>query len=117
MSLDGPFKKNAKIFTEKFREQKDLLEQCLARETGKDINVVCEKQKSEYLFGIAQIFCKKEYDTAVKCQKAAKDEWASECFDQNVSFGQCADSTLKKLYVYNMMHSSKAEALEGNKKS
>lgn len=94
-------------FTEEYKVQREALELCLQSRINDDINFVCQKQKSAYLEGIAQIFCKKEYNEGVKCQKAAGEAWATECFKQNVAFGQCTDTVLKKLYVYNLERNKK----------
>lgn len=96
------FNEIASRFAVEYRDQKVALEQCLQSKVNDDINFVCQKQKSAYLEGIAKLFCKKEYDTGVSCQAKAGDKWASDCFNENVAFGQCLDQTLRKLYVYGM---------------
>lgn len=94
-------------FAREYHDQRIALENCLQSRVNDDINFVCQKQKSAYLEGVAQIFCKPQYDAGVKCQKAAGDRWASDCFDQNVAFGQCTDQVLRKLYIYNIETSRK----------
>ncbi|EPY31929.1 hypothetical protein STCU_03094 [Strigomonas culicis] len=101
------FNQKADRFTKEYEVQKNELEQCLQSKINDDINFVCQRQKSEYLKGIALIFCKKEYDAGVACQKRAGDQWASACFKENVAFGQCTDTVLKKMYVYNLEHNKK----------
>lgn len=96
------FNKKAIEFADKYNSERLALEQCLRSKVNDDINFVCQKQKSAYLLGVAQVFCKKEYDAGVKCQKDAGDGWASKCFNENVAFGQCTDAALRKLYIYNM---------------
>jgi hypothetical protein len=101
------FNEKADRFTQEYKDQRIALEKCLQSKVNDDINFVCQKPKSAYLEGVAQIFCKQQYDTAVKCQKGAGDRWASDCFDQNVAFGQCTDQVLRKLYIYNIETSRK----------
>lgn len=101
------FNKLADRFTLEYEPQRLLLEQCLQSRINDDINFVCQRQKSAYLEGIAQLFCKKEYDAGVKCQKGAGGAWATECFKENVAFGQCTDSVLKKMYIYNLEHNKR----------
>jgi hypothetical protein len=74
---------------------------------NEDINFVCKDQKSEYLKAIALTFCVADYEAGVKCQNAAGADWASKCFQENVRFGQCADGSLKRLYIYNLEHHKK----------
>lgn len=104
------FNQKADKFSAEYQEQKVALEQCLQSRINDDINFVCQKQKSAYLEGIAKIFCSKEYNEGVKCQKKAGDRWATDCFKENVAFGQCTDTTLKKMYVYNLEHNKKNPA-------
>ncbi|KAH9577736.1 hypothetical protein LSM04_001776 [Trypanosoma melophagium] len=104
------FNELADKFTITYDQQRRELEQCLQSRVNDDINFVCQKQKGAYLEGIAKIFCKKEYDAGVKCQKAAGDRWATDCFKENVAFGQCTDTVLKKLYIYNIEHNKKNPA-------
>ncbi|GET89577.1 hypothetical protein, conserved [Leishmania tarentolae] len=104
------FNKQADRFAEEYKTQRIALEQCLQSRINDDINFVCQRQKSAYLEGIANIFCKKEYDAGVVCQRAAGDKWASDCFKENVAFGQCTDRVLKQLYVYNLEHNKKNPA-------
>jgi hypothetical protein len=101
------FNEKAAVFTKEFDAQRIELEKCLERRVNDDINFVCQKQKSAYLKGVADIFCKREYEAGVKCQKQAGEKWASDCFNENVAFGQCTDQVLRKLYIYNMEHSAK----------
>lgn len=101
------FNDKADRFTKEYDAQRIALEKCLESKVNDDINFVCRQQKSAYLTGVATIFCKKEYDSGVKCQKAAGENWASACFDQNVAFGKCTDETLRKLYIYNIERSRK----------
>ncbi|KPI84869.1 hypothetical protein ABL78_6074 [Leptomonas seymouri] len=101
------FNRIADRFAEEYKEQRLALEQCLQSRINDDINFVCQRQKSAYLEGIAQLFCKKEYDAGVKCQKSAGEKWASDCFKENVAFGQCTDRVLKQMYVYNLEHNQK----------
>ena len=96
------FNEKASLFSTQYREQRVALEKCLQSRVNDDINFVCQKQKSAYLEGIAKIFCTAEYDAGVKCQKNAGERWASDCFNENVAFGQCTDQVLRKLYVYNI---------------
>eukprot|EP00758_Cryptobia_borreli_P007024 Tbor_TRINITY_DN5236_c2_g4::TRINITY_DN5236_c2_g4_i1::g.16813::m.16813 len=104
------FQAKSKIFYEKYGEEKKALEKCLETKVNDDINFVCREQKSAYLLGLADFFCKEEYDTGVKCQKAAGDAWASKCFNENVKFGQCVDKVLKQLYVYGIISHQKNPA-------
>ncbi|CAD2221287.1 hypothetical protein AGDE_06731 [Angomonas deanei] len=104
------FNQKADLFSKQYETEKTNLEKCLESKINDDINFVCQKQRSEYLKGIAFIFCKKEYDAAVSCQQKAKEKWASDCFKENVSFGQCTDSVLKKMYVYNLEKNKKNPA-------
>lgn len=101
------FNDKADRFSSEYRDQRIALEKCLQSKVNDDINFVCQKQKSAYLEGVAQIFCKKEYEAGVKCQKGAKEKWASDCFNENVAFGQCTDQVLRKLYIYNIETSRK----------
>jgi hypothetical protein len=101
------FNLQADRFSKEYNTQRIALENCLQSKVNDDINFVCQKQKSAYLEGVALIFCKPQYDTAVKCQKGAAERWASDCFDQNVAFGQCTDQVLRKLYIYNIETSRK----------
>jgi hypothetical protein len=101
------FNAKAMKFAEEYAPQREALEKCLETRVNDDINFVCQKPKSEYLKGIATTFCKDDYEAGVKCQKKAGDEWATKCFHENTKFGQCADSALKKLYIYNLENSRK----------
>lgn len=108
MSFNTPdFNAKAAKFAEEYDEKRVALEKCLETKVNDDINFVCQQPKSEYLKGIAVIFCKQEYDTGVKCQKEAGEQWATKCFQENVRFGQCVDGTLRKLYIYNLEHHKK----------
>lgn len=108
--LTPEFNKLADTFSAEYNDSRIALEKCLETKVNDDINFVCKKQKEAYLKGIAFVFCKDPYDIAVKCQKAAGERWASDCFQQNVAFGQCADDVLRKLYIYNLEHSQKNPA-------
>lgn len=101
------FNKQADRFSEEYKAQRVALEQCLQSRVNDDINFVCQRQKSAYLEGIALIFCKKAYEAAVKCQRGAGEKWATDCFKENVAFGQCTDSVLQKMYIYNLEHNQK----------
>ncbi|KAG8344474.1 hypothetical protein ERJ75_000247200 [Trypanosoma vivax] len=105
------FNELAAKFSETYEKQRRDLESCLESRVNDDINFVCQQQKSAYLMGIAQTFCRAEYDAGVKCQRSAGERWATDCFKENVAFGQCTDSTLKKLYVYNIETSKKNPAM------
>lgn len=105
--LTADFNKLADKFSNEYNQARIDLEKCLETKVNDDINFICKKPKEAYLKGIAFTFCQTQYDTAVTCQKAAGDRWASDCFNQNVAFGQCADEALRKLYIYNMEHSKK----------
>lgn len=108
MSRNTPeFNKLADRFTEEYKTERLALEQCLQSRINDDINFVCQQQKSAYLKGIALVFCKKEYDAGVKCQRDAGEEWATACFKENVAFGKCSDTVLKKMYVYNLERNKK----------
>lgn len=104
------FNEKATAFSHKYDAQRIALEKCLESKANDDINFICQKPKSDYLAGLAQTFCKPEYDTALKCQKEAGDAWASKCFQENVKFGQCADIALRRLYIFNIEHSKKNPA-------
>lgn len=97
-------------FTREYNDQRIALEQCLQSRINDDINFVCQRQKSAYLEGIAHIFCEAEYKAGVKCQQKAGDRWASDCFKENVAFGQCTDRVLKQMYVYNLERNKKNPA-------
>jgi len=97
----------AALFTSRYANERIALEKCLESKVNDDINFVCKQQRSAYLKGIADMFCKAEYDAGVKCQGGAKEQWASNCFDQNVAFGQCLDQVLRKLYIFNVESSKK----------
>ena len=101
------FNRKADGFVIEYDGARVALEKCLESKVNDDINFVCQKPKSEYLKGIALTFCKSEYELGVKCQKLAETEWASRCFHENVKFGQCVDSVLRKLYIYNLENHKK----------
>ena len=103
MTANDDFKKKAAAFYEKHGEDKLALEKCLEQQVNADINFICAEPKSRYLKGLADFFCKEEYEKGVKCQKEAGDAWASKCFNENVAFGQCTDRVLKQLYVYGIV--------------
>ena len=112
------FNVKAKAFTARFEEQRIDLERCLESKANDDINFVCAKEKERYLNGVAQTFCKHEYDFAVRCQKDHPDRWASACFTQNTNFGKCADGTLRRLYIFNLETNKKnPAALDGGQGS
>ena len=111
MSRNSPeFSKKCKVFFEAHGHKRDELQKCLEDNATMDVNFTCKAPKAAYLLAICQAFCKPEYDTTVKCQKAAGDEWSSKCFQENVLIGQCIDTTLKKVYVYGMEHHTKNPA-------
>ncbi|CBH14009.1 uncharacterized protein TEOVI_000033600 [Trypanosoma equiperdum] len=101
------FNQLADKFSQTYDQQRRDLEQCLQSRVNDDINFVCQRQKGAYLLGIAEVFCSKEYNTGVKCQEKAGERWATDCFQENVAFGQCTDGALKKLYIYNIERSKK----------
>lgn len=101
------FNKLAGEFNEKYGAEREELEKCLDSKLNADINFVCQEPKSAYLKGIALTFCLKEYNEGVRCQKENKDSWSASCFQENVDFGKCADSALRRLYIYNMEHNKK----------
>ena len=98
--------KCAKFFSENC-EKRDKLQSCIEENVNSDVNRRCKQYKSDYLYAIAQTFCLPEYETGVKCQKAAGNEWASKCFHENTEFGQCLELTLKKLYRYGLENNVK----------
>ena len=104
------FNLKANEFSRKYFTERMALESCLETRINEDINFICRKERSSYLKAVSDVFCVAEYEKGVKCQKAAGDSWAEKCFNENVAFGQCADSALKRLYVYNLENNSKNPA-------
>ena len=107
MTANDDFKKKAALFYQAHGADKLELEKCLEQQVNADINFICAEPKSRYLKGLADFFCKKEYEEGVACQNAAGEAWASKCFNENVAFGQCTDRVLKQLYVYGIVMNKK----------
>uniref|UniRef100_A0A7S4KG94 Uncharacterized protein n=1 Tax=Paramoeba aestuarina TaxID=180227 RepID=A0A7S4KG94_9EUKA len=105
--LSKEFNDKAKAFFEKNYELRDKLQSCIEENVNSDVNVRCKTYKQDYLFALAQAYCLPEYESGVKCQKAAGNEWASACFNENTIFGQCLEVTLKKLYRYGLENNVK----------
>jgi len=101
------FNKRARQFLSEQSQTRSELEKCLESRQNDDINFICQKERAAYLLAIAQHFCKAEYDIGVRCQREAGTDWASKCFQENVRFGQCADQTLRRLYIYNLENNPK----------
>jgi hypothetical protein len=104
------FNDKASTFVGKYQHERVELEKCLENKLNDDINFVCQTQKEAYLRGVAQTFCKGEYDFALKCQKESPETWASSCFKLNTDFGQCADAALRRMYIFNLEHNKKNPA-------
>jgi hypothetical protein len=105
--LTKDFNEKASTFAAEYYDERMALEKCLESKVNDDINFVCKAPKEKYLKGIAMAFCRPEYDKGVKCQKDAGERWSQDCFSENVAFGQCADSALRKMFVYNLEHNKK----------
>ncbi|KNH04366.1 lysosomal protein NCU-G1 [Perkinsela sp. CCAP 1560/4] len=105
--LSKEFTEKCKKFFEVNHETRDKLQSCIEENVNSDVNKRCKTLKSDYLFAISQTFCLPEYEAGVKCQKAAGDEWASRCFNENTVVGQCLEVTLKKLYRYGLENHTK----------
>ena len=107
------FNSTAKQFCVDHAQTRVDLEKCLESRQNEDINFICQAERANYLLAIAQTFCKPEYELGVRCQKDAKEAWASKCFPENVRCGQCADGALRRLYIYHLEHDARNPAAEG----